>query len=97
MIPATSIQHIYPSHSLKFRHKVLVELHNPARPLRPRRQERSPEVQRALLLSETTTRNNADARRVEHAEAVELVWGAVLLLGLLDGLLGELDGREEVH
>ena len=74
-----------------------MKLRNPSDPIRPRRQERSPEMQRVLLLSEPRARDDADARLVQEAEAVELVGSAVLLLGLFDGAGGEGDGRVEVH
>ena len=54
-------------------------------------------MQRPLLLSEARSRNDADARGVEEAEAVEFVRGAVLLFCLFDGAGGEVDGWVEVH
>ncbi len=74
-----------------------MKLPNPPHPLRPRRQERSPEMQCPLPLPEAAAGNDADARGVEEAEAVELVRGAVFGGGLLDGAGGEGDGGVEVH
>lgn len=78
-------------------HKLAVELLNPADPLGARRQESRPEMQRALLLPESTTGDNADAGSLEQAHAVELI--GVLAGGLrgVDGLLRQGDGREQVH
>ena len=74
-----------------------MKVRNPPNPLRPRRQKRSPEMERVLLLTEPGAGNDADARFVEEAEAIELVRGAVFLLGLLDGARGKGDGWVEVH
>ncbi len=54
-------------------------------------------MQRPLPLPEAAARNDADARGVEEAEAVELVRGAVFLGGLFDGAGREGDGGVEVH
>jgi hypothetical protein len=78
-------------------HKLAVELLDPADPLGTRRQESRPEVERALLLSESTTRNNADAGSLKQAHAVELVGALAGALRGVDGLLRECDAREEVH
>jgi hypothetical protein len=78
-------------------HKLAVELLDPADPLGTRRQEGCPEVERALLLSETTTRNNADTGSLEQPHAVELVGALAGALRGVDGLLRECDAREEVH
>lgn len=74
-----------------------MERRDPPHPLGAGRQERGSKMQRALLLAEARARNDADARGVEEAEAVELVRGAVFLLGLLDGAGREGDGWVEVH
>ena len=74
-----------------------MKLRNPSHPIRPRRQKRSPEMQRVLLLSEPGARDDADARLVQEAEAVELVRCAVFFLGLFDGPGGKCDGWVEVH
>lgn len=66
-------------------------------PLRSRRQKRRPEMQRALLLAEAGARHDTDARGVEESRGVELVGGALFLLGLLDGAFGEGYSGEEVH
>lgn len=81
----------------KLIHKPLMKLRNLPHPLRTRRQERRAEMLRALSLPEAGAGNNADAGRVQEAEAVEFVGLAAFLLGLLDGFLGERDGGEEVH
>ena len=65
-----------------------MKLRNPTHPIRPRRQKRSPEMQRVFLLTEPRSRDDADARLVQEAEAVELVRSAVFLLGLFDGAGG---------
>lgn len=70
---------------------------DPPHPLRARRQKRGSEMQRAFLLAEPGAGDDADARGVEEAEAVELVRGAVFFLGLLDGAGREGDGWVEVH
>lgn len=74
-----------------------MERADPAHPLRARRQKRRPEMQRALPLPEAGTGDDADARGVEEAEAVEGVRGAAVALGLGEGAGGEGDGRVEVH
>lgn len=74
-----------------------MELRDPPHPLRAGRQERSPEMQRAFFLTEARPGDDADARGVEEAEAVELVRGAVFFPGLLDGAGREGDGGVEVH
>ena len=66
-------------------------------PLRARRQERRPEMQRSLFLSEARAGHDADACGVEEAEAVEVVWLAAFFLGLRDGFGGEVDCGVEVH
>ena len=96
-IPPPQIQPTSHPSSPKLIHKTLMERPNPPHPLRPRRQKRSPEMQRPLLLPESTTRNDAHARRIQEAEAVELVRGAVFLLCLFDSPGREGDGWEEVH
>lgn len=78
-------------------HKLLVEVDNALHPLGTRSEERSAEVQGALLLTESAAGNDADARLVEELEAVKLVCVAALGLGGVDGALGQLDGGEEVH
>lgn len=70
---------------------------NHTHPLRPRRQERRPEMQRPLPLPKSTPRHDADARGVEEAEAVEFVGGAAFLFGLRDRFGGKRDGGVEVH
>jgi hypothetical protein len=74
-----------------------MELDQAVSPLGTGRQESSAEMQGALLLAETGAGDGAHAGGVEHAEAVELVGGAALLLGLLERLGRERDGGEEVH
>ncbi len=74
-----------------------MELRNLPHPLCARGQKRRSEMLRALSLPEAGARNDADARRVQEAETVELVGLAAFLLGLLDGFLGDRDGGEEVH
>ena len=74
-----------------------MKLPNPTHPLGAGRQKRSPEMKRALLLPEAAARDDADARGVEEAEAVEFVRGAVLFLCLFDGAGGQGDGWVEVH
>jgi hypothetical protein len=83
--------------SAELLHKLAVELLNPTHPLRTRRQESRPEMQRALLLPKPTTRHNADAGSLEQAHAVELVRVLAGLLGGVDGLLRQRYGREQVH
>ena len=70
---------------------------DPLDPLGPRREERGPEVVFPLLLAEAAAGDEADARGVEEAEAVELVRGAVFLFGLGGGAGGQGDGWVEVH
>ena len=74
-----------------------MKLRNPSHPIGPRRQKRSPEMQRVLLLSEPGPWDDANARLIQEPEAVELVRGAVFLLGLFDGAGGQGDGWVEVH
>jgi hypothetical protein len=74
-----------------------VELDKPLRPLRPRREERSPEVIRPLPLPKARASNSAHTRGIQHAEAVELIRRDPLLLSLLDRLGRQCDGGEEVH
>lgn len=74
-----------------------MKLRNPPHPLRAGGQKRRSEMERAFLLAEAGSRHNADARGVEEAETVELVRGAVLLFGLLDGAGGKGDGWVKVH
>ena len=90
---STPYTHLLP----KLIHKTLMKVRHFPHPLRPRSQERSPEMQRARLLSKARARDHADARRVQQAEAVELVGLASFLLGLLLGLFRDGDGWEEVH
>lgn len=78
-------------------HELLVKLDNAAHPLGAGSKESSAEVQGALGLSESAAGNDADAGGVEELHGVELVGGAALGLGGVDGLLGEGDGGEEVH
>lgn len=77
--------------------KVVVELDNAVNPLGTRCQESSTEVQRAFSLAETATSNCADTGSLEQLHAVELVGLAVLGGSSLVSLLGQRDGREEVH
>lgn len=74
-----------------------MKLGNPAHPLRARRQKRSPEMERPLLLSEAGAGHDADTGGVEEAEAVEFVGGALFFLRLVDGAGGKGDGWIEVH
>lgn len=74
-----------------------MELANPPNPLRPRRQKRRPEMERALLLPEARTGHEADARRFQEAQAVEFIWGLVVLLCGGYGFGAEGYGGEEVH
>ena len=74
-----------------------MELLDPAHPLGARRKESGPEVKSALLLSEAAARNDADTGSLEETHAVEVVGVLALLLRFIDGLLGQSDGREEVH
>lgn len=66
-------------------------------PLRPPGQERRAEMQGPLLLPEPTPGYNTDAGGVQQAETVEFVRQTVFGFGGFDGLLGEVDGGEEVH
>lgn len=74
-----------------------MKLPDPPHPLRPRRQKCSPEMERSLLLTESRARHDTHTRRIEEAEAVERVWGAVFSLRLFDGAGWEGNGRVEVH
>ena len=85
------------SELLELAHKVFVELDQPLGPVCPRCEEGGAEVERPLLLPEPCAGDGAHTGCVEHAEAVELVSGAALLLCLLEGFLGQRDGGEEVH
>ena len=82
---------------LELLHKVLVELDNAPGPISAGCKESRPEMQSALLLSKAGSSDNANAGRIQHAEAVELVWSTTLLLGLLNGLLWKMDSGEEIH
>lgn len=74
-----------------------MKVRNLPHPLGPRRQEGRPEMEGAFLLAEAAARDDADARGVEEAEAVEFVRGAVFGFGGVDGFLRKGDGGEEVH
>lgn len=74
-----------------------MEVDDAADPLGAGGKEGGAEMPGALPLTETGAGNGADTRGVEHAQSVELIGLAALILGLLDSLGGELDGREEVH
>ena len=78
-------------------HKLLVKLDNAPHPLRPRRQKRSPEMQRPLLLPKSTPGHDANARSLQQPHAVKLVRRPALRGGRLGRLGRQLDGREEVH
>lgn len=78
-------------------HKVLVELDNRPDPLGTGRKECRTEMQRSILLSEATAGNNTHTGGIEHLEAVQLVGGPAFLLGGLDSLGWQGDGREQVH
>ena len=78
-------------------HKLVVELDNASGPLSSGGEERGPEVQGVLLLAEAGPGDDADTRLLDEAHAVELVGGAALGLGGLDGAGGQVDGGEEVH
>lgn len=68
-----------------------------AHPLRPRCQERRPEMLRTFFLAKARTRNDAYACGVQQAEAVQLVGLAAFFVGLVDGAMGKGDGGEEIH
>jgi hypothetical protein len=74
-----------------------MELHNVTNPIRPRSQERRPEMQRSLLLAKSRTSNDTDTCCVKEAEAIELVWRSFFFLGRFHGFGREVDRWEEVH
>lgn len=78
-------------------HEFLVELRDPANPLRSGSQERRPKMQRAILLPKPVSRNNAHARRVQQPTAVELIRRFPRLLRGRARLLRDRDRREEIH
>ena len=74
-----------------------MEVRDPPDPFGARGEESGAEMQGALFLAEAGAGNEADARGVQEAEAVEFVGLALLALGLGDGFGGEVDRGEEVH
>ena len=83
--------------SSKLIHKPSMKLGDLPHPFRPWRQKRRAEMQGPLLLPEPTPGHNTDAGGVQQAETVEFVRQTVFGFGGFDGLLGEVDGGEEVH
>jgi hypothetical protein len=74
-----------------------MELHNPARPIRTRRQESRPEMQCIGLLAKSGTWYEADTSRIEQFQAVELVGLVSCFLSGFNGFFGKRDGGEKVH
>lgn len=74
-----------------------MELGDSVNPLSSGSKESGTEVQRALLLSESAARDDADTGGLEQSHAVKLVRRAVLRLSSLNSLLGQGDGGEEIH
>jgi hypothetical protein len=74
-----------------------VELGDSANPLGARSEESGSEMQSSLLLAESTSCNNTNTGCVEQSQAVVFVCVSAFLLGLLNSLGRECDGREEVH
>lgn len=77
--------------------ELVVKLDNAASPLRAGSQESGAEVKGVLLLAEAASGDDADTGGLKEAHAVELIGRAAFGLGGFGGLLGEGDGREEVH
>jgi len=70
---------------------------NPIDPLGARRQKRRPKMQRALLLPEPHARNHTNTRRIQQSQTVKLIRLPALLPRLLNRLLRQSDGGEEIH
>jgi len=83
--------------SSKLIHKLLVELCDSANPLGTRSKESGSEMKCSLLLTESTTSDDADTSGVKKSQAVVFIRLSTLLLGLFDGLCREGDCGEEVH
>lgn len=83
--------------SSKLIHKLLVELCDSANPLGTGSKESGSEMQCSLLLTESTTSDDADTSGVKKSQAVVFIRLSTLLLGLFNGLLRESDCGEEVH
>lgn len=74
-----------------------MELCDSANPLGTRSKESGSEMQCSLLLTESTTSDDADTSGVKKSQTVVFIRLSTLLLGLFNGLLREGDCGEEVH
>lgn len=74
-----------------------MEFDNAADPFSTRGKECGSEVKSSLFLAETASRNDANTGGIEQLHAVEGVGCATIGSSSFDSLLGEMDGREEVH
>lgn len=74
-----------------------MEFDNAAYPFSARSKECGSEVKSSLFLAEAAARDDANTSSIEQLHAVESIRCATIGSGSFDGLLGEVDGREEVH